>query len=376
MRIVVSSGGTAGHIYPALAVTEELLKAGHEVLFAGTPNSQEERLITALEVSYTAFEATGLNRSNPLSVPSFIWRIAVSTNQAKKWLDTVRPDVVAGFGGYASVPVSRAATQRRIPLLIHEQNSTAGWANRLLSKKASAVALTYAEAGKNLTRSKTALIKVTGNPVRRALLELDEPSRRSEARAAFRSEKGIPLDSTVLMVFGGSQGARSVNEAVLEQAQVILSQHEVHVIHITGPKQFSVVNAQIAQEFSPEQALRWHTIDYCTQMGEAYVSSDLVLSRAGASSLAEIAALGMPALLIPYPYATNDHQSANARSLVAAGAARCVADFDLDKPVFVETLLKLLTSKDLRDSMSRAARSMNAATATQNVIGLLLDIAP
>ena len=376
MRAVITSGGTAGHIYPALAVARELMAMGHELLFAGTPNSQEARLVAAEGlIPYAAFAATGFNRSRPSTLPSFLWRTATATAEAKKWLDKIKPNVVAGFGGYASVPVCRAALQSRIPVLIHEQNSKAGWANRLLAQKAAAIALTYEGAREQLAHAKKGLIEITGCPVRRSLLDFDDPYRRNLARAAFRAMYEIPADALVLMVFGGSQGARSINDAIVAQAQSILSLDNVHILHLTGPRQYSVVTAQLAQTLAPEQAQRWHTIDYCTQMGEAYVSSDLVVSRAGASSLAEIAALGIPALLVPYPHATDDHQTANARSLVAAGAACFVADAELTKPIFMETLLKLLGDETLRASMATAARAAEAGAATQKLIDLLLKIA-
>ena len=375
MRIVITSGGTAGHIYPALAVARELITAGHEVFFAGTTTGQETELVKAEAISYTAFDAIGFNRSKPSAVPSFLWHTTRATTLAKKWLAGIKPDAVIGFGSYASVPVCRAAGQSHIPILIHEQNSTAGWANRLIAQNASGIALTYEQARAQFARARKAIIEVTGNPVRQSLLELDEPTRRAQARQAFRDAYDIPADALVLLVFGGSQGARSINDAVIAHAQMILAEQGVHVVHITGPKQFMVVKAQIVHFLDTIQAQRWHAINYCSTMGEAYVACDLVVSRAGASSLAEIAALGVPALLVPYPYAADDHQSANARSLVETGAARCVSDSELENPIFIETLLELLHDRELRESMATAARAGKAAQATQRVIDLLMRIA-
>ena len=376
MRFVITSGGTAGHIYPALAVAQELIATGHEVLFAGTPQGQEAHLIPAEGIPYKAFDATGFNRSKISSMPSFFWRTATSTNLAKEWLKEIQPAAVAGFGGFASVPVCRAALQSRIPVLIHEQNSRAGWANRFLARsKVAAVALTYEDARAQLTFSNKTLVELTGNPVRYSLIKLAEPAARATARAAFRSVYGIPADALVLMVFGGSQGARSINDAVLAQAATLLARDNLHVLHITGPKQYTVVNAQLTQTLDPVLAQRWHLIDYCTQMGEAYVAADLILSRAGASSLAEIAVLGVPALLVPFPYATDDHQTANARSLVQAGAARYISDADLSKPVFIQLLDLLLGDADIRASMAVAAQAGEASLATERVTKLLKQIA-
>lgn len=375
MRIIVTSGGTAGHINPALAVTQQLIVLGHEVFFAGTPQGLEARLIAAEGIPYQAFDVKGFSRSKPMSIPHFIRQTSKATRLAKAWLEELRPTVVAGFGGYASVPVARAATQMHIPVLVHEQNSTAGWANRMLSQKAAAVALTYEQARSQLSKSKHALIELTGNPVRRSLLELVEPTRRHAARAKMREAQGIPADALVLMVFGGSQGARSINEAVIAASQTILSQDFVHVLHLTGPKQLETVEAQLTELLTEKQLRRWHTIGYCNEMGEAYAASDLIVSRAGASTLAEIAVLGLPALLVPFPHATDDHQTTNARSLVESGAACCIADADLAQPLFIEALLDLMSNEGKRTSMAAAAQASDALEATDKVVNLLLRIA-
>ncbi|MCL1890888.1 MAG: undecaprenyldiphospho-muramoylpentapeptide beta-N-acetylglucosaminyltransferase [Coriobacteriia bacterium] len=376
MKIVVTSGGTAGHIYPALAVAQALRAAGHELFFAGSTHGQEVALVAQEGISYKGFESKGFNRSKPASLPAFVWHTQRSTTLAKKWLGEVKPDAVVGFGGFASVPVCRAALKKGLPVLIHEQNSAAGWANRFLARlRVGAIALTYEQARKQLTFRPETLVELTGNPVRSSLLECAEPEARALARTSFRSACNIPANACVLLVFGGSQGARSINEAVVTQASSILAQPNTHVVHLTGPKQFDAVCSQLAQTLNEQQQKRWHAIDYCTQMGEAFAASDVVLARAGAGSLAEIAVFGIPALLVPYPYATDDHQTANARSLVEAGAARCVIDADLSSPVFAETLIELLENETLRTSMTQAASSSDAAGATNRIIELLYKIA-
>jgi UDP-N-acetylglucosamine--N-acetylmuramyl-(pentapeptide) pyrophosphoryl-undecaprenol N-acetylglucosamine transferase len=244
----------------------------------------------------------------------------------------------------------------------------------MLARKATAVALTYDACRAQMTHAHTQRVEVTGNPVRQSFLELLDTTRRAEARAAFRACYGIADDAVVLMVFGGSQGARSINDAVLNNAPRILESAS-HVLHLTGASQLDAVETQLAQSLSAEQLKRWHAIGYCNQMDAAFVASDLVLSRAGASSLAEIAALGMPACVVPYPYATDDHQTANARALVEAGAARCVPDAELQSPLFMQNLCELLDNATLRCQMAAAARASNAAAATNKLIQLLYHIA-
>ncbi|MDR0347347.1 MAG: undecaprenyldiphospho-muramoylpentapeptide beta-N-acetylglucosaminyltransferase, partial [Coriobacteriales bacterium] len=301
MRIAITGGGTAGHINPALAVAQELRSYGHEVSYAGTPQGLEARLVPREGFPFVSFEAAGFNRRKPLTLITSSAKIAASSLRARRWLATFKPSAVVGFGGYVSIPVGLAASQLKIPLAIHEQNATSGMANRFLAKRAQLIALSYESAAREFNTNAT--VEVVGNPVRSSLLEQDGPS----ARAAF----GLPAEATVLLVFGGSLGARHLNEALVACAERLLSLERLHVLHVTGTRDFEQTEAAIAR--IPQAKERWHLIDYCDRMGEAYAAADAVLSRAGATTLAEISALGMPALLIPYPHAAADEQATNAR---------------------------------------------------------------
>jgi UDP-N-acetylglucosamine--N-acetylmuramyl-(pentapeptide) pyrophosphoryl-undecaprenol N-acetylglucosamine transferase len=363
MKIVVTSGGTAGHINPALAVAFELRSLGHEVVYAGTPQGLEARLVPREGFPYVAFAATGFNRRKPLSLIVSSLRIAGSSARARRWLAALKPDVVVGFGGYVSIPVGLAASWLKIPLVIHEQNSTSGMANRFLAKRAQLVALTYESAAKDFkTTGKVTLI---GNPVRASLFE----ASRAQARSSF----DVPLNATVLMVFGGSLGAQHINDALVSHAKQLLSLPGLYLLHITGTKARDEVKARIEQ--IPQAAERWRLIGYCDQMGEAYAAADVVLSRAGATTLAELAALGIPALLVPYPYAAADEQTTNARILVDAGAAELVADSDLDKPVFIERLKRLIADEGYREKMRQAACSLGGSRARQELARAIVAMA-
>jgi UDP-N-acetylglucosamine--N-acetylmuramyl-(pentapeptide) pyrophosphoryl-undecaprenol N-acetylglucosamine transferase len=363
MRAVITAGGTAGHVNPALAVAQELRSCGHEVSYAGSPQGLEARLVAQEGFAYTAFTATGFNRKKPLTLLSSSARIALSTLRARRWLAAVKPQVVVGFGGYVSIPVGLAASQLRIPLAVHEQNSTSGMANRFLAKRAQLVALAYASAACDF---KTAgAIETVGNPVRASLFEAE----RATARAAF----GLPQDATVLLVFGGSLGARHLNEALVSQAGRLLSTDGLHILHVTGTRDYDEVSALLAQ--LPSASGRWHLVAYCDRMGEAYAAADAVLSRAGATTLAEIGALGKPALLVPYPHAAADEQTANAQSLVDVGAAALLADSELDTPAFIERLTPFLCDEDYRASLTCAALSHGNAQARQTLARLVVELA-
>ena len=357
MLIVLSGGGTAGHINPALALADVLKERGCEVRFAGTPTGVEARLVEQAGIPFTPFEAQGFDRSHPLTLPKALLKIQKSTGAAKKWFDDIRPDAVVGFGGYVCIPVARAAEQCGIPVVVHEQNSVMGMANKYLAKRAAVVCLTYGHAAEGLADKSRAI--VTGNPVRASVFE----ATREEGRAAF----GVPDEARMLLVTGGSLGARHLNQAVVALKDALLSYDDLHIVHVTGPKELDAVAAQLA--LSDDEARRWRLLGYTDHMGQAMAAADAVVSRAGATSLAEISARALPALLVPFPYATEDHQTMNARACVEAGAAYLVADAEVEGPKFEQLLRSLIEDADVRARMAAAARAQK----TKDAAGLLAD---
>lgn len=351
MRVVLSGGGTAGHINPALALADVLRERGCDVEYAGTPQGVEARLVPQAGVPFTAFEASGFNRSHPLSIVKGISKIARSTKEAKRWFADIKPDVVVGFGGYVSIPVVRAAVSLGIPVVIHEQNSVMGMANKYLAKKAQAVCLTY-EHSASAVEDK-GKIRLTGNPVRASVLK----SSREAGRAMFDMAEG----ESMLLVFGGSLGARHINEALASMKDELLAREDLHVVHITGPKEFDRVSDELA--LTPEQQRRWHVLGYQDRMGDNLAAADVIVSRAGATSLAEISALAIPALLVPYPHATEDHQTTNAKAYVEAGCAFMMPDDQLMGEEFKQKVRTLLDDSEVRASMTQAAKEQKTADA-------------
>jgi UDP-N-acetylglucosamine--N-acetylmuramyl-(pentapeptide) pyrophosphoryl-undecaprenol N-acetylglucosamine transferase len=249
----------------------------------------------------------------------------------------------------------------KIPLVIHEQNARPGLANRFLARRAQLIVLTYAAAARDLA-GQGELAQV-GNPVRAALFGID-PVR---ARASF----GIPPDALVLLAFGGSLGARHLNEALIACADRLLADDRLRVVHITGARDYETVS----QSLNPKLAARWHLLAYCDRMGEAYAAADLVLSRAGATTLAELSALAKPALLIPYPHAAADEQRLNARDVVDEGGAWMLDDAELDTPRFVELLQGLLGDEGKRAKMRAVLQGLPAATARQELARRVIELA-
>ncbi|MCL2882900.1 MAG: UDP-N-acetylmuramate--L-alanine ligase [Coriobacteriia bacterium] len=365
MRIVVTAGGTAGHVSPALAVAQELEARGAEVFFAGRPQGLEERLATQAGLGFVGFQTQGFNRSRPWTLVTSSFKVARGRSAARAWLAAEGIQAVAAFGGYASLPVAMAANQLKVPVLIHEQNATPGMANRQLAHGAAVVALAD-EAARN-GFSTPARIVVTGNPLRPELFNRD----KGAARRGF----GLPADALTLLVFGGSLGARHINEAVLKAAPGLLAGFPgLSVLQVTGSNNFDECAAWLEPLGLP--AGRWQLMPYCDQMGEAYAAADLVLARAGATTLAELTALGKASLLVPYPYAAADEQSLNAQRLAAAGAAEVIADEDLDGPGFVGCLQALLTNAEARAGLQEAAARLGArdADARQVIADLVIGL--
>lgn len=359
MKAVLSGGGTAGHINPALALAEELSRRGWEVLFAGTPAGVEAKLVSEAGIPFRGFKASGFNRRKPLSLIKGVAAIQKSTGEAKRWFKEIEPDVVVGFGGYVCVPVGRAAESLGIPVAVHEQNSVMGMANRYLARRAAAICLTYEHAASALDEGERRHVVLTGNPVRSSVL--------TATRAAGRAMLGIPEDARMLLVTGGSLGARHVNQAVMKLKEELLSRRDLYVVHLTGRREFEAVKSGLA--LTEGEALRWRVIDYQDRMGDCMAAADAIVSRAGASSLAEISALAVPALLVPFPAATEDHQTMNARAYVEAGCAYLVPDAEVETPLFAEKLLRLLDDAEERKRMREAARAQK----TQDAAAKLAD---
>jgi len=346
-------------VYPALTVADRFADAPDEVLFVGTPNGLEARLVPEAGVAFRGLAAAGFDRARPWTLVTSTLRIAASTVRAWAWLGKTRPDVVIGFGGYVSIPVGLAAVVRGVPLVLHEQNSVPGLANEVLSRWARAVGVTYEESAAALAHPERVVL--TGNPVRPAVLA----ASRERGRAAL----DLPDDATVLLVFGGSRGARHLNSAILGLRSRLLAIPGLQVVHVTGVAEVDAVRAAL-QTAGGDGGGRWKVIDYLDDMGSALMACDLVVARAGATSIAEITALGLPAVLVPYPYATDDHQTKNATAMVTHGAAQLVADSELDGERFGDIVAGLLSDAQRRASMAAASRALGRPDAADRVAEL------
>lgn len=364
--IAIAAGGTAGHVNPALALAECLRDRGHEVHFFGETRRLEGTLVPQAGFPFHPIHVTGFDRSRPWTLATALMHLAREERRlARSFADgsIPTPDVAIGFGAYLELPLVRAASKLGIPVALHEQNSVSGLANTQSAKLASLIALGQPRAEEALRKhaGPNTRIEFTGNPVRRSVLAGD--------RARGRVALGIPEDATMLLVFGGSLGAKHLNERLAALKDELLGIDDLYVVHSTGKGGYD--EAVSALNLNGDEASRWQVRPYIDDMGDALAASDLVLSRAGASSVAEIAALAVPSVLVPYPHATADHQTTNARLLTDAGAAVVFADADIDGDNFKRTLIDLLSDPARRTPMRTAAQGLAQDKAADHLADLL-----
>lgn len=315
------------------------------------------RLAEEAGVEFVAVPVSGWDRARPLTLVTGVATAVASTFRCLRLLRREAADVVVGFGGYVSVPLSLAAVLRGVPLVLHEQNSVPGVANRFLARFARTVCVTYEQSISLLPRPERAV--VTGDPVREALLSAD----RERGRAAF----GMSPSSRLLVVFGGSRGARHLNSALVDLRVRLSEVVDLRIVQIAGPSEAPAVRAALGA--SPGGTPPWwQVLDYVAEMGDLLAAADLVVCRAGATTLAELSVLGKASVLVPYPFATDDHQTLNAEPFVRAGAAVVIADSQLDSSTFGDTITTLIDDSGARAIMASAAASLGRRNAASDVV--------
>ncbi len=338
-----------------------LVAEGHEVTFVGTPDGLEARLVADAGIPFASVRAKGFDRGNPLTFVTSSAVVVASIWKAARLLRATQADAVLGFGGYVSLPVGLAAVLRRVPLTLHEQNSVPGLANRVLSRWARSVGVTYEGSLAHLAHPERGW--VTGNPVRESVLTAD----RGRGRAAL----GLDPHATVLLVFGGSRGARHINDTFVDLAPALMRVPSLQVLHVAGRIEAASVAARLAESLGAQES-RYRVVEYIDAMGDAIAAADAVVARAGATSIAEITAIGRAAVLVPYPYATDDHQTLNARAVAEAGGAEVVPDSELDSQAFRDAVLRIVKDGERRDAMAAASAALGRRDATERVAALVL----
>ena len=365
MRIVIAGGGTAGHVLPSIAVADRLREGGASVEFVGSPDGQEASIVPAAGYRFHAVAASPFRRE--ISV-----RSAAAPFVALRSVATSRPIVrgaaaVLGMGGYASIAPVIAARSVRVPTILHEQNAIPGLANRLLARLATAMAITFEDSRTRFPRSLR--MEVTGLPLRRQIREV--AVRRDELAAEALGTWDLEAERMTVLITGGSQGALHVDETVAQAIPLLAGRSDLQLVVLTGAAHEAIV-ATVALR-GMELIVR--TVPYLERMELALSVADLAIARAGANTIHELAACSIPAILVPYPHAADDHQEANARELERAGAADVYRDRDLTPDGLARRILSLAADRERRSVMAKAGAAWAKPDADERVAELVRTVA-
>lgn len=361
LRIIIAGGGTGGHIFPAVAIGHALkgISAETELLFVGAKGKMEMTKVPLEGFEIIGLDIAGFNRSNFFKNLSLPVKMIKSYFAARNILKTFKPDAVVGVGGYASFPMLNAAQSNGIPTLVQEQNSYAGKSNKLLGKKAKAVCVAYENMERFFPKEK---IIITGNPVRKTI------SDRAINSAQGKAWLGMDNEKTTLLVIGGSLGAKSINEAIDKHLETILG-WGVQILWQTGQPYYDQASTR-AEKYSAQVKV----LEFIREMDYAYAACDVVVSRAGALSIAELCIVGKPVVFVPFPFAAEDHQTSNAMALVNKNAALMVSN----NKVMDELLPKiksLIDNVEMREVIQENLLALAIKDADKRIVNKLIEIA-
>lgn len=361
MRIVVSGGGTGGHIYPALALIREIKKqdASTEFLYIGSDQGLESKIVSREQIPFKSIHITGFKRKLSFENVKTIVRFLKGVKASKKILKEFKADVVIGTGGYVCGPVVYAAAKLSIPTIIHEQNSVPGLTNKFLSRYVNKIAICFHEAKEFFPEDK---VVFTGNP--RATEVLGQDGIRG------RLSVGLSMKIPVVLIVGGSRGARPINEAVIKSLSEFGSK-PYQVLYVTGDAHFEEVQKEVDLVGNPANVI---IKPFIHNMPEVLAGIDLSVARAGATTLAELTSLGIPSILIPSPYVTNNHQEKNARSLSSRGASYLLLEKDLTGKKLVEHIDHILMDENKLNSMKRSAKELGVPDAAKRLYQVMEEL--
>ena len=363
-KIIISGGGTGGHIYPAIAIARKIqeLNKNAEILFVGAKGRMEMEKVPEEGFNIVGLNVVGIQRSLSINAIlknlKFPFLLLKSFNHAKKIIEDFKPNIVVGVGGYASGPTLRMAHRLKIPTLIQEQNSYAGLTNKWLSKKTQKICVAYENMSQFFEVNKLVL---TGNPVRKDIENLE--SKLSEAKKYFKVSK----NEKVILVLGGSLGAKSINEGIINSIHTIKDQN-IKLIWQVGKRYFEAIEDQLNQIKIPNV----NVFAFIKRMDLAYSLADVVISRAGALSISELTLAGKPSILVPSPNVSEDHQTKNAMSLVVKSAAILIKDNQTN--LLLNTAIELLKDENQLNRVSQNAKKMGKPNATQDIVNEIFKL--
>lgn len=361
MKIVVSGGGTGGHIYPALALIREIQKENKnaEFLYIGTKNGLESTIVPREKIPFKSIHITGFKRKLSLDNIKTVLRFLKGVSDSKKMLKEFKPDIVIGTGGYVCGPVVYAAAKLNIPTIVHEQNSVPGLTNKFLSRYVNKVAICFEDAKEYFPKEK---VVFTGNP------RASEVNGKDGIRG--RLSAGLSTTMPAVLIFGGSRGARPINDAVVKSLSEF-GEKPYQVLYVTGDVHFKDVQNEVELVGNPKNVV---IKPFIHNMPEVLSGIDLVVSRAGATTLAEITSLGIPSILVPSPYVTNNHQEKNARSLSDHGAAELLLEKDLNNKSLIQQIDKILLDTEYLQNMKAKAKKLGVPDSAERLYKLMKQL--
>lgn len=365
MRVVMSGGGTAGHVFPALAVADRLRVRGHDVRFVGSATGQEATLVPDADFPFVPVRVAAAQTRVSMHTAKALWMSFAASRAVRPMVRAA--DVVVGIGGYASAPAILAARRVRTPIVLIEQNGVPGVVNRVAARWAAAVATTFEATAERLPAG-TRVVR-TGNPVRRQIAEVmtARADRRAEALRAFELEAG----RRTVSVFGGSQGARQLDRTVAAAIGELRGRDDLQLLVATGVAHVE----EVAPAAESSGALLVRVEGFIERMDLALAVTDLAVARAGSGTLSELSACGVPSILVPYPYATEHHQEANAREVERAGGAEVVLEPALTPALFAERVSALLDDEPRRGAMRTAMLAWARPDADDRIADLVTEVA-
>lgn len=364
MKVLIAGGGTGGHINPGLAIAKYIKQQEplDEITFVGTKKGLETKLVPREGFKLETITVRGFKRKLSFDTIVAVKELIQSFFEASKLIKKIRPDIVIGTGGYVCGPVLYVAAKKGIPTLIHESNAFPGATNRLLSKYVNYVAISFKESEKYF-KCNEKLIH-TGNPVRQELLNAN--------RLDVIKQLDIATDKPLIVVMGGSRGARKINETVADMLNNYFK-GEFNLIFSTGEAQFDVINSSIRIDDKYQNMVK--VVPYIYNVDKVYVSSDLMICRAGAITISELQTMGIPSILIPSPYVTANHQEHNARSLEKDGGAVVILENELNADILYKQISNLISNKDVLSKMGKAATKNRMTDSVERIYSLVKEIA-
>lgn len=370
LKVLLSGGGTGGHIYPALAVADRLKEINEDIefLYVGTERGLESEVVPNAGYAFQPIKVEGfrrkLNKEGIIYNIKSVYYFLTSLKKSRQLIKEFNPDVVLGTGGYVCAPVLFQAAKLGIPTIIHEQNSVAGITNKFLAKYVDKIAICFKEARSQFDKYQEKIV-FTGNPRAQEVAQVKADGELENL--------GLDKNKPALIIFGGSRGAYQINQAFLNSYPDLVKK-DYQTLFVPGSANYSNFIDDLENKHGPHNSDRVFIEPYINRMPQVFKEIDLVVCRSGATTLAEITALGLPSILIPSPNVTEDHQTKNAMSLVNENAALMISEFELSAEKLLEEIDRLMDNEDYRSQMANQAKTLGKPKASDTLISLMLEM--